>query len=349
MDKKELFSKFALLPVVNLNDIHCPLSGLKMKTSKDCTINYHKNSVCKLHYESILNMNTFEIKQCPYGFSTMAVISDKAKIALTGFVPYPRLGGEKETKLAKKYPENKIEIQSIKDNIKILNDVYIHFQKITKDIIDNSSKALHEIRKLNRIVKQTSEKLHARDKENKMLLTIFKAAEMMSQQFDVIELLADENLSKLPLNINSNIFDLFYKCIQINSLDQNRFIFNCDLAYRPKALVCDKTFNIIPSVLISNALKYAIPKSKIILELVDLGNACEVKILNEIKEKLEVNENIFDKGIRFHGDTDGTGNGLYVAQLIAKQHGSIICFRQFKKNENVFVCEFSLKIKTLDS
>jgi hypothetical protein len=54
-----------------------------------------------------LNVGNGKSEQCPYGFATASFKSGNLAIAITGFVPYPRLGGPKESIVAKCHGEIK--------------------------------------------------------------------------------------------------------------------------------------------------------------------------------------------------------------------------------------------------
>jgi K+-sensing histidine kinase KdpD len=48
----------------------------------------------------------------------------------------------------------------------------------------------------------------------------------------------------------------------------------------------------------------------------------EVRVSNLARLKAPLGNAVFDRGYRGATDKDGSGNGLYVAQLVARQHGS---------------------------
>jgi len=144
----------------------------------------------------------------------------------------------------------------------------------------------------------------------------------MSRQFDVIELLANESLTHLPLNVSSEVYRMFDKCIRIYSTpgEESRLRLHAPAGYSGRVQVCDKTFSIIPSVLIENALKYSIPGTPINIEVFSKGRKCVVQVSNRAKTSLDASDAVFKKGVRLSADRDGSGNGLYLAKLIAAQH-----------------------------
>jgi len=148
----------------------------------------------------------------------------------------------------------------------------------------------------------------------------------MSQQFDVMEILANHNLADLPLNARSEIVRLFHKCIFVyrNPDEKSRVTLSVPQNYSPRILTCDKTIPIIPTVLLQNAEKYSTPKSDIRVSIEPRDQFCVVTITNLSEGQQELDDSIFKRGVRASTDTDGSGNGLFVAQLVAKQHGTQI-------------------------
>jgi light-regulated signal transduction histidine kinase (bacteriophytochrome) len=196
---------------------------------------------------------------------------------------------------------------------------------------NQQSMALHEIRKLNSKVKQTAERLCRRespedtDDASPDLVKILKASELMSRQFDVIELLANEELAMLPLNSISEVYKIFDKCARIYRTASMRINLDAPAGYYPRVDVCDKTFPIIPSVLIENALKYSAPASEVRVTFSQDGpHTVTVCVSNVSLLAAPLTDAVFERGYRGPTDTDGSGNGLYVAQLVAKQHGATI-------------------------
>ena len=347
MSNFELIVNFSLLPIIDIQSSKEPKDGFSMKLSTDCRINLHKGNYCKKHYDNLKKAKPNTFFQCPFGFSSFTFHCEDSTLAITGFIPFPRFQTAEESKMAKKNPDNKISRQAVIDATSKLNNIYGLFKKIEKDTIENSSKALHEIRKLNQSVKHTSERLSKDDPMNKRLLTIFKASEMMSQQFNIIELLANETLSELELNAESNIFDLLYKCNHINSLYKDRIDLICESSYRPRAKVCDKTILILPNVLVTNAIKYSKDHSRVQVFLIEEDDCCIVKVINETKERLDMDESVYEKGVRFHKDSEGTGKGLYLAMLVAVQHDTMISHKTWQDGKKNMI-EFSFKLKTIN-
>jgi len=192
--------------------------------------------------------------------------------------------------------------------------------------------ALHEIRKLNRTVKQTAERLcriHSPenpDNADKGLVQIWKSSELMSAQFEILEILANESLATLPLNSQIELYRIVDKCVRIyRPADAPwRIQMQASHGFDAKIAACDKTFSIIPTVLIENALKYSIPGSPILVDIYTDHGKCVLSVANQVAGQKQLGDSVFEKGVRATASGEGTGHGLYLAQLVAKQHGSRI-------------------------
>jgi light-regulated signal transduction histidine kinase (bacteriophytochrome) len=203
-------------------------------------------------------------------------------------------------------------------------------QAIELGEVKQYSMALHEIRKLNREVKQTAERIcrlmspDDPDNADPELVKIMKTSELMSHQFDVIEILANETLATLPLNSTSEIYKIFDKCARIYRSERRRIMLEAPPNYHARVKVCDKTFPIIPSVLIENALKYSADLEVRISIQPGGQDKVIVAVSNLARLKAPLTEAVFMRGYRASQDSEGSGNGLYVAQLVARQHSTML-------------------------
>ena len=273
-------------------------------------------------------MSDYELIQCPYGFASCAVRAGGTHLALTGIVPFPRLGGEVERQAAKRHAKNKISVEAIKAAGTAVQNAIGYFEGLERESLRRQSFALHEIRKLNRTVKQSAERLcneqqpdHP-DAADPRLVQIWKSAELMSAQFEVIELLANEDLATLPLNTTASLYRIFHKCARIyNEVGKNNRV-NLYPAHGYSGMIraCDKTLPIIPSALIENALKYSIPSTPINVTLSSENGYCVARVANEANLTSPLTMRAFAKGVRIATDTEGSGNGLHLVKLVAEQH-----------------------------
>ncbi len=219
----------------------------------------------------------------------------------------------------------------------MLQEAKTRFDEIEAFVASQQAMALHEIRKLNRTIKQNAERFCKDesptdpDLAHSEIVAIWKAAELMSNQFDVLELLANEDLATLPTKSLSEPYRVFDKLIRIfrHAGADRQIDLKAPYGYYPQVRVCDKTFPILASVLLENAIKYSADSSAIEVTLNPVASAgvkVRIQIANLAIDARDLNQRIFEKGFRVANDKDGTGKGLYLAQLVAKQHGSILKF-----------------------
>lgn len=323
------------LPMVDLDEISLPNDGFYVSLPAVCKRNWNKNLACIEHYKSVrvtAALSPSGLVQCPYGFSSFPIKTAGKNVALTALIPFPRLGGAHENQLSKTNKNSRIErssIERIADGIKRID---LNIKSLETETVRRYSVAFHEIRKLNRNVNQTAERLCRAENSsvpeaaNPELVKIWKTAEIMVKQFEVMELLANEELTKLPLVSHSDPYKLFDKCIRVfGTLDSSkRIIIKSSPAYRVNILVCDKTFPIIATVLLQNAIKYSQPHSEIRVFIEGSSDLCKITVTSVSDGQELLNNSIFQRGVRGATETQGSGNGLYLAQLVARQHGTRI-------------------------
>jgi hypothetical protein len=344
--------RFCPYPVVNLHAIDAPLDGFLIQTPDTCRRHFGKNHRCREHYENLMNspQQIGALVQCPHGFTSMIVATNSQHFAITGLIPYPRIGGSAEKIAAKNYPHNKVPTDAIITIGKTLRALEDQLAEIENDAVTSHAMALHEIRKLNRNVKQTAERLCRKENAespelaSKEIVQIWKSAEIMSQQFDIIEMLANESLTQLPLNSMIEVYRIFDKCSRIyNSVDGNtRVALRASTGFSGRIQACDKTFPIIPTVLIENALKYGKRNGDIDVYIHRANNECVIEVTNIADTNPLLNDSIFEKGKRATQGKEGSGHGLYLAQLVARQHGSTIMLSIKKKSEQEMSVRFSV-------
>lgn len=377
MDMYDRITPFSSLPIVNLNDVRLPSSGLNIPLSKACQKNFSKSSLCRSHYNSLSKRHLEEgtLVQCPFGFASIVFLAGNVKAAVTGFVATPRLGGKEEAFVAKHYKENRVYTESAIRAILRLREVARRFQGLEQaaverlesveveatrrlhaledEIAQKHSMALHEIRKMNRTVVQEAERLCSEHspgnpaQADQRMVNIWKTAELMSKQFDIVEILANETLTRLPVKTPSQVYKIFDKCVRAYQAvrGSRRLFLQAPPSFSPKTLVCEKTFPIIPTVLISNALKYSASNTEVRVMLEPEGRDCVASVISEALGDQVLDEKIFLRGVRASRDNDGSGNGLYVAQLVAKQHGTKIVVDSFATEHNSIRHIFKVRLR----
>lgn len=338
MNPFERLTSQSPLPIADLSDPSTlPRDGFFLPLTEECRKNFEKGPECQRHYESLSRRNPGEGKlvQCPFGFASASLHTGGIKAALTGFIPYPRLGGKREQVAAKRHTHARVTAESVGRMISGLVRADNRFRALEDEAVKKASLALHEIRKFNATIKRTAERICKQQSKNNPdnarpeWVKVWKTSELMSDEFDVIEVLADESQSTLPFNMTAEVYKLFDKLVRIyndNVEGGRRLVLDVAEGFYPRIAACDKTLPVIPSVFIENAFKYSAHGSQVRIRIDphEGGAYCVVSVTNESEGQQLLDERVFLKGYRANTHRDGSGNGLYVAQLIAKQHGAKI-------------------------
>jgi len=340
------------LPIVDLNTLDQPQDGLVARLPAICRRHW-STGACYNHYKNLADTAaaTSAPIQCPFGFASVADAARGVRYAITGLIPFPRLGGNSERRMAKQYSGNKVSSDDIASAARRLNAAIARLEQVETDAIRKQSFALHEIRLLNRTVKHTAERRRVADPEDKDFLKIHKAAEMMSYQFDIIEVLANESLIQNPPMNSSSLYPLFDKCVRIlePTPEQPRI----RLHARPQPhdgpiYADDKTISIVPTCLIGNAVKYSIPNRDIhvTIELAtEHGKDLVIARVSNQSQRTDVlSARVFEKGFRQAEGAEGSGHGLYLASLVAKQHNGSLDVQSRMIQSDVCECTFVLKL-----
>lgn len=351
----------SLLPVVDLRQIEAPHDGLSLPINESCLRNFARSPTCRAHYESLaqslLADGLDREARCPFGFSTYAFALGSERLAFTGYLPPGKSGDKAEKILAKKHPQARVSASATNASLAALGRVNTRLQQLERATIESHAKALHEIRKLNKIVKQTAERLcrahGSLENAPADLVKILKTSELMSQQYDVIELLANDSLLGLTPSSDVDPYKMLDKCVRIYrdsdfvvQLSEKRFSVRT-VGSRPRIRVCEKTFQIIPTTLIENAKKYSLAGRETYVLFEEYTDRYRLLVSNYAPEDTVLDGAVFQKGVRRNASIEGSGVGLYLAQLVANQHGTEIKVETSPAQRAVFVTfSFSLKFST---
>jgi K+-sensing histidine kinase KdpD len=263
---------------------------------------------------------------------------------ITGVVAFPRFGTNIEREMAKRYPDVKVAREDIDKIAKFLQEL----DALRADVIEKGAKvfpqAFHELRKLNGAVLQHAEKELQERGENSALITIRSAAELMKNNFDILEALSNiEGMKAIPTDATINLYDLVYKMKRIYQERANTKHMQITLS-GVRAIIpgSQKSFPIVPAVLIENAIKYGNPDSTILVEVVAMEGRASLTVENATLYPIDTEE-CFKRGSRFAGGAaEGGGFGLFLAKEIVKAHrGEIKC--EFKRGRVRMVVDLPLE------
>lgn len=284
------------------------------------------DSKCLQHYAA-LTKRPGGFYQCPFGFTSRIFRFLGKPWVITGVVAYPRFNTENERRQAKSFPETRASRASIDAAIKFFGSLEI----AQADAIEQSTKilpqAFHELRKLNRAVLQHAERELAARRESTSLKSIVSAAELMRNNFDILEALSNiEGMRALPSDATINIYDLVYKIKKV--LEERATEKRMHLwVSGARAIVrgSTKSFPIVPQVLLENAIKYGTPGSEVLAEVVATSDVARLTVTNRSDTFIDP-EGCFERGARYAPDVEGGGFGLFLAREIVNCHaGTIYC------------------------
>lgn len=282
---------------------------------------------CLAHYEKLSHSPT-GYYQCPFGFTSRSFFFTGKMWIITGIVAFPRFDTANEREMAKRFPEIRVSRSGIDDIVKYFASLDI----LRADVIAKAAKvfpqAFHELRKLNGAILQHAEKEIRIHGETPVLQTIKSAAELMRNNFDILEALSNiEGMRAIPADSTISVMDLFYKTKRVYLERANAKGIQVVL-FGPKAIIrgSQKSFPIVPAVLIENAIKYGKPNSHITVNITTTAQNVAITVENESAYPMD-EKKCFDRGSRFASDAaEGGGFGLFLAKEIVLAHkGQITC------------------------
>ena len=209
----------------------------------------------------------------------------------------------------------------------------------TNEAVQNAlTTSIHEIRSVNAALYHCSVELQARLSNQGQVEALSRNAtalsELLSARITLIDAMASENLvlgiERKPIAIYKK-FDKMHRCYQAYGRAKN-----VDLRMSGDSRLevsGDDLTELIPMLLIDNAVKYSPDRSTVAIEVVDQGQriCCSVKSLGPKLEKGE-EDLIFLRGYRGEraraAGTSGSGIGLYFLQLLVGTHNGTIAVSQ---------------------
>jgi len=208
---------------------------------------------------------------------------------------------------------------------------FSRLEKAELDAIQVAAKVLpqafHELRKLNGAVLQHAERELSKRGESPNLRSIVSAAELMRNNFDILEALSNiESMRALPSDSTINLYDLAYKVKKVleERASERRMYINCS-GVRPIIRGSQKSFPIVPAVLLENAIKYGVPDTTIYIEVSAAFQIATLTVSNQTHSYIDP-EKCFERGARYATNVEGGGFGLFLAREIVSCHrGTIRC------------------------
>jgi light-regulated signal transduction histidine kinase (bacteriophytochrome) len=315
----------SLFPVFDSTDdkLH---DGTVVEASSFCHKAIGTKPECLRHYDS-LKSKPEGYYQCPFGLTTRSFYYAQKLSCITGVVAFPRFDTAQEREMAKRYPEIKVARSDIEGIVKFFRDL----DRARADSVQEAAKVLpqafHELRKLNGAILQHAEKEMKEAGESRALVSIRSAAELMRNNFDILEALSNiEGMKVLPIDATINLYDLVYKtkCVleeRATSRELQMYLGGVRAIIRGS----QKSFPIVPAVLLENAIKFAKRRTAIRADVVAQNDKAILSVENETIHFID-STRCFDRGVRFPTGVEGGGFGLFLAREIVFTHnGTIRC------------------------
>lgn len=304
----------------NLND------GAIIQASTFCRKAISAKPECRRYYES-LKAKPEGYHQCPFGMTSRNFYFGGELKVITGIIAFPRFNSQAEQNMAKTFPEIKVARTAIEDLIRFLSET----EKLKAAAVQEASQVLpqafHELRKLNGAILQHAEKEIADRGNIAGLITIRSAAELMRNNFDILEALSNiEGMKALPAEATISLLDLTYKTMRVleqraSSKEMHIHVDGVKAIIRGN----QKSFPIVPAVLLENAIKYGVARSVITAD-VSVSNGKAILIVKNETDSFIDPVRCFEKGVRFSSAVEGGGFGLFLAREIVLSHnGTIRC------------------------
>jgi|GEM_PF-3844013 len=339
------------LPVVALSNISLPKDGTLVPTPSRCKKVFPLGK-CQVHYESLAKTDSAALQPCPYGFSTKKIQIDNQSMAMTSLIPVSRNMplDSKSKRLLKDAPASGISQQNIELVASRLVETAHRVSLLINESDSSHTDALHEVRSLNQTVKVVIERIELALKDKRSALQIEtllhdvvragKASELMSFHMDVLDMLANPALMQIAPGRSRGfvLHQIIKKMFVIYKAKADEKKVGLELSGNSFATIKadDRVFYIIPSVFIDNAIKYSEKGDRVEIRVFEgaLDNLPSVGfevISRGPKSTLTEESRLFKqrgRGKAASTVAGGSGVGLYLAGLIAKNQGAKLTVKQ---------------------
>ena len=331
----------------------------------------HWNQNCIKHYQSVSNNEGEYI--CPYGFSTVVKNLNGKKIVFTSFELEGSIDRKKlkknKTKRDNKKRFSKADLKGIFDwfintdasfNAKqnMLRELDRSSDKVSqkKEVMDDT---LHELRKLNNILKKQAFFLKSEAGQHKNMLpivleraqNILSSSQLVSTRLDAYDFTLNPGIIEVNPKIKTNIYKKFEKarhCLELITKEKN-----IEIKFSGSSrdtIYCYSIIDILPFILLENAIKFSPKDGTVICQFIEVkGKISEIIVSNKanLPDKKELSK-LTVKGYRGSSsqDVSGTGRGLHIAKLICEcnNFNLEIITKEENTNSSVISGRFSVKI-----
>lgn len=298
--------------------------GSEVQTCRFCREKLISGPECQKHYNT-LTKRPEGFYQCPFGFTSLSFRFLGKLWILTGVVAYPRFGTGNERERAKTYKDSRVARSSMESLVKFFRRLEGSQHEAIQQAARILPQAFHELRKLNGAVIQLTEREIREHGERGNLRSIKSAAELMKNNFDILEALSNiEGMRALPIDQSINLYDLAYKVKMVyQERASSKGLYVNFHGIRSIIRGSQKSFPIVPAVLMENAIKYSPTGGQITVEVSARPGKAVLTVENVSGSYIDPTT-AFDRGTRFNTEVEGGGFGLFLAREIVRYHGGSI-------------------------
>lgn len=298
--------------------------------------------------------------QCPKGFSCYPLHFSGKRLVINGVIgPLARKNftGVRR-KIYKHYRIEDQEVESLQRALKAIDDkMSLLLERQVKDSVS----FLHDIRTSVGIVLTWCQELISKQAgasfEEKLIsadattLNLLHSINLLSEQLNLIDIIANPAAITYGKKHRSQIHGFILKMVKL--FEPRAAKRNINIILRGSTYAEVRTYNsfqYVPLVLLENAVKYSYPSRDIVVSIYEKPNEVIVTVTSFGKlVPKEYRDVIFDKYVRGPNasieNPHGMGMGLYLARLIAQEHGSDVLYKAIPDNGDVGNNEFAVTLE----
>lgn len=325
----------ALIPYPTVSNSGELRNGYLLSQSKYCLSRCKK---CAFASNISPTLGPVSYFTCPYGFTVATALVGDIAIRVNGVIE--TVSNTSTPKFKRENKDRKLKAPIFEALIRSLHDAVPLYEKAVESKAVESIHSFHDIKAIIGTVLHTSEEWlydfegdKLDDKINNApteLVTIYHSCSVLQSLLQMTDILANPNSAIFGQPTPTKVYGTFFllrKVFESRAKKQNHSItlkgssYNTPLLYR--------SFMIIPSILVDNAIKYSESRKKIFITVQDKSNSIyvEVKSYGTLIPE-ESRKDIFAKGFRGPNSKEkGYGLGLYLAKTVASANGFEIKYK----------------------
>jgi hypothetical protein len=332
----------ALCPYPTITEEGILSDGYQLAQSRDCQKCSKKECV---HAYTAISESPIYYTNCPKGFSLVRLSFPVGKVLLNSIL-IAGSNNQCSPSFRKAHKAHKIHLLDVHKWYelipRILPDVGKYAEEKAKELI----LGLHDVSTAVSLVTRNAEviisRLDGSTDEEKIenatpsLKALLKSVELLRTRLSMSSILANPQSASFGQKHPTPIYKIFHRMVRLfEELAAKRHV-NIKMTGSSHAKPnCFNSFETIPLVLIDNAVKYSLQDQTVSVIIHD-KNQSSVKVAVQSNGPVipaENQQNIFERGFRTAAaerfSSQGSGLGLYIADIVAKAHGFSIQYKCF--------------------